>query len=496
MAAAAVISNQSVVDRVTSLPLVISTYGLVSSVYSNTKDTHPYLKSVCEAAEQGVRTITSVAFTTASPIIDKLEPQIAIANDLACKGLDKIEKTLPILHQPSEQMKGPLDNVMDHLVNNTPLNWLVGPFYSRMALEPPHTPASRASSSSSAYAQSQRQEPMEIVSSAKDVVTTATGAVTERVSGAKDSVSGTLSSVRGAVYDGMDKTRAAVSGSVSTVLVNTVARMVSIGVGSALSTSESLVEQYLPLTEDELELEAETATGFDREEASYYVRLGSLSTKLRKRAYTRAMAKIRDRKQRSVQFISELNSTVDLIEYGRRNIDGANQMVNNKLNSQSVLKSNGPNQHNGYEAEAIESRTLTLARSLTQQLQTTCLGLVSGLQGLPLHIQQEALSLSCSASQVYSSFSAASTLRELPDSVLSTSRVQLGRMKDSLDKVMDYLVNNTPLNWLVGPFYSRMAPEPPHTPASSASSSSSAYAQSQRQKPMEVEMESLQSHQR
>lgn len=29
---------------------------------------------------------------------------VAIANDLACKGLDKIEKTLPILHQPSEQV--------------------------------------------------------------------------------------------------------------------------------------------------------------------------------------------------------------------------------------------------------------------------------------------------------------------------------------------------------------------------------------------------------
>ncbi|KAK5875976.1 hypothetical protein CesoFtcFv8_026995 [Champsocephalus esox] len=420
MAAAAVISNQSVVERVTSLPLVISTYGLVSGVYSNTKDTHPYLKCVCEAAEQGVRTITSVAFTTASPIIDRLEPQIAIANDLACKGLDKIEKTLPILHQPSEQI----------------------------------------------------------------------------VSSAKDSVSGTLSSVRGAVYEGMDKTRAAVSVSVSTVLESRVVRMVSSGVDSALSTSESLVEQYLPLTEDELELEAETATGFDREEASYYVRLGSLSTKLRKRAYTRALANIRERKQHSVQFISELNSTVDLIEYGRRNIDEATQMVNNKLNSQSVWKSNGPNQHNGHEAEAIESRTLTLALSLTQQLQTTCLGLVSGLQGLPFHIQQEALSLSCSASQVYVSFSAASTLRELPDSVLSTSRVQLGRMKNSLDNVMDYLVNNTPLNWLVGPFYSRMAPEPPHTPASRASSSSSAYAQSQRQEPVEVEMKSLESHQR
>ncbi|XP_035760229.1 perilipin-2-like, partial [Neolamprologus brichardi] len=75
MATAEVIPTQSVVERVASLPLVSSTYGLVFSVYSSTKDNHPYIKTVCEAAEQGVRTITSVALTTASPIIDKLEPQ-------------------------------------------------------------------------------------------------------------------------------------------------------------------------------------------------------------------------------------------------------------------------------------------------------------------------------------------------------------------------------------------------------------------------------------
>lgn len=63
------------VDRVTSLPLVSSTYDMVSSMYSNTKDLSPYIKTVCEAAEQGVRTITSVALTTASPIMGKLEPQ-------------------------------------------------------------------------------------------------------------------------------------------------------------------------------------------------------------------------------------------------------------------------------------------------------------------------------------------------------------------------------------------------------------------------------------
>nr|XP_046236917.1 perilipin-2 [Scatophagus argus] len=446
MAAAEVISNQNVVERVTSLPLVSSTYGLVSSVYSNTKETHPYIRSVCEAAEQGVWNITSVVFITASPIIGKLEPQIAIANDLACKGLDRIEKTLPILHQPSEQ----------------------------------------------------------IVSNAKDVVTTAKDVVTGTVSGAKDTVSDTLTSAvektRGVVQDGMEKTRAVVSGSVSTVLESRVARLVSSGVDTALSTSESLVEQYLPLTEDEVELEAKTVRGFDKKERSYYVRLGSLSTKLRKRAYTSALAKIQDTKQRSKEFISELNSTVDLIEYGRKNIDGANKMVNDKLSSLVVWKSNSSNQENGHEAEVIESRTLTLARSLTQQLQTTCLVLVSSLQGLPHHIQQEALSLSHSATQIYHNFSKANRLRDLPDSVLTSSKVHLGRMKDSLDNVLDYLVNNTPLNWLVGPFYPRMDPEANRTQRSAASSSqatssSSPCSQQHQEEPKEIEMESLHSQQ-
>lgn len=109
--------------------------------------------------------------------------------------------------------------------------------------------------------------------------------------------------------------------------------------------------------------------------------------------------------------------------------------------------------------QAIESRTLALAHSLTQQLQTTCLVVVSSVQGLPNHIQQEALSLRRSASQMYVNFRVSSRLRELPDGMLSSSRIQLGQMKESLDHVMDYLVNNTPLNWLVGPFYPRMAPK-------------------------------------
>lgn len=50
---------------------------------------------------------------------------------------------------------------------------------------------------------------------------------------------------RGAVQGGMERTRAV-------VLESRVVRLVRSGVDTALSTSESLVEQYLPGTEEEL----------------------------------------------------------------------------------------------------------------------------------------------------------------------------------------------------------------------------------------------------
>ncbi|XP_015200618.2 perilipin-2 isoform X3 [Lepisosteus oculatus] len=368
MASMEVVAQQNVVARVANLPLVSSTYDMMTSVYSNTKENHPYIKSVCEVAEKSVMTITSVALTSAMPIIQKLEPQIAVANDLACKGLDKIEKTLPILHQPSDK----------------------------------------------------------IVANAKDVVTGAKDAVSITVMGAKDTVSYTITGVvdktKGAVQDGVEMTKAVVNGSVNTVMGSRVVQLVSSGVDTALSTSESLVDQYLPLTEEELENEAKNVEGFEvaTNKPSYYIRLGSLSTKFRKRAYHQAIAKVCDAKQRSQESISQLNYTVDL---------------------------------------HIESRTLAIARNLTHQLQTTCLTLVSSIQGLPQHIQDQAQSLTHSAAEVYSNFSSASSFRDMSDNVLASSKGQLGKMKESLDGVMDYLVNNTPLNWLVGPFYPRLSPD-------------------------------------
>ncbi|KAJ8384739.1 hypothetical protein AAFF_G00199450 [Aldrovandia affinis] len=238
-------ANKSVVCRLANLPLVSSTCHLLSLVYCNTKDNHPYLKTVCEVAESGVKTLITVALTRTSPVLDMLKPQIGAANVLACKGLDKIEQTWPILHQPPEQ-----------------------------------------------------------------------------------------------------------------------------------------------------------------------------------------------------------------IEYTRRNVGDANSKlhsVQGKLSSWVEWKRGGHDGGDG-EEQHMESRTLAVARSLTHQLQTTCLSLAPSLQGLPQNIQHQALSVALSASEIYSSFSGASAFRDLSDGALASSRAQLARMKESLDSVMDYLVNNTPLNWLVPDF--------------------------------------------
>ncbi|NXN20204.1 PLIN2 protein, partial [Indicator maculatus] len=402
--------KQNIVSRVVNLPLVSSTYDMVSTAYVTTKDNHPYLKSVCEIAEKGVKTITSVAMTGAMPIIQKLEPQIVVANNYACIGLDKIEERLPILNQPTDK----------------------------------------------------------VVANAKDVVVGAREAVTTTVTGAKETVAHTITGVVGktkeAMQDSVEMTKSVVNGSINTVLGSRVVQLVSSGMDSALTKSETLVDQYLPLTEAELEKEAAKVEGFEVEvqKPSYYVRLGSLSSKVRTRAYQQALNKVRDARQKSQEAISQLHHTVSLIEYARKNMNSANQKLldaQEKIYQSWVEWKKKTGQNDGEElhsTEHIELRTLGIARSLTQQLQTTCLTLVSSLQGLPQNVQDQVYSVGSIAGDVYQSFRSASSFQELSDSFLASSKGQLKKMKESLDDVMDYLVNNTPLTWLVGPFYPQL----------------------------------------
>ncbi|XP_041041515.1 perilipin-2-like isoform X2 [Carcharodon carcharias] len=385
MAPATVDMPQNVIARVAKLPLLSNAYDMVTSVYSSTKENHPYLKSVCDAAERGVTAITSVAVTSAVPILQKLEPQIAFANGYACKGLDKIEEKLPFLHQPADQV---VANAKDVLATK--------------------------------------------VSNAKDVVT-------HTVTGAKETVASKITRVvaktKETVQESIEITKVVVNDSMSHILESGMAKMLTNGIHSALVTSEVLVDHYLPLTEDKQAQETNGIDGFEVDplKQSCFERLGSLSTKVCQRAYQQAVVKIHSAKQHGQEAISQLCRTTDLIEYASENMGTANKKIHDaqdKLHQTWAEWRKSNMECEDYESHAAES--------------------------LPQNVQEQVHSVNVLARELYSTFKFKTSFKELPSQILSTSKDQLSKMKDSVDGVMDYLVNNTPLNWLVGPFYPQL----------------------------------------
>ncbi|XP_067872639.1 perilipin-3-like isoform X2 [Heterodontus francisci] len=407
--------EQNVVNRVTSLPLVSSAYDMVSAVYNSTKENHPYVKSVCDVAEQGVKTISAVAVSGAKPIIDKLEPQISAANEYACIGLNKLEEKLPILQQTTPQVVA---------------------------------------------------DTRELVSS---TITGAKDAVSNTVTGAKNTVTGVVDMAKGAVHGGIEKTKTVMVEGVNTVVSSRVGQMVTTGVDSALNKSEELVDHYLPMTEEELAKLATSVEGFEvapAHEQSYYVRLGSLSSKIRHRAYQHSTSKLQKARQSSQDIMAQLHKTMDLIELAKKGVDSANQKlhdVQEKLHQTWIdwLKKQPEGQvEEGAPKPELESQTLTMARSLTQQLQTTCRTVVSNVHGLPQHIQDKVQQIRKTAETIHTSFSSVHSFGDLSGQLLAQSREKMLKIRESMDGVMDYVLHNTPLNWMVGPFAPQLTEHP------------------------------------
>ncbi|XP_015262255.1 PREDICTED: perilipin-3-like isoform X2 [Gekko japonicus] len=396
--------------RVANLPLVSSAYDMVSSAYASTKESHPYVKMVCDVAETGVKTIAAAAVSGAQPILNKLEPQISSANEYMCKGLDKLEEKLPILQQPTDK----------------------------------------------------------VFSDTKELVTST-------VSGARDAVSNTVTGARNTVTSTVtgvvDKTKEAVQGGVEMTrsAVATGVNMVASGVDSILGKSEGLVDHYLPVTEEELAQLATSMEGFDmasveqqKEQQSYFVRLGSLSSKVRHRAYQHSLGKLRNARQGTQDALSQLSQTIELIEHIKQGVDQRIQSTQEKLH-QMWLQWNPKQSAETSQKEApqpeIESQALEVSRGIAQQLHSTTAALVSNLQGLPAGIQEKVSLVRQNVDELRTSFLSAKSLQDLSASILAQSRERVTQARELTDELLEHVTHNAPLSWLVGPFAPSGKPE-------------------------------------
>lgn len=389
--------QQNVVARVGNLPLVSSACEAMSSAYISTKDSVPLLKGVMDAAESGVRTLGAAATSSSKPLLGYIEPQLATVNQYAIKGLDKMEENISILHKPADK-----------------------------------------------------------------VVSDTMGMVYQSVAGAKGAV-------MGAVRGGVEMTRAAVSGGISTVMSTSLGQMVSSGMGLALSRSEDWVDQNLPLSERELAALAEpassgevsTTTASPPGSPSYFVRLGKLSSKVQERAMEQSILRAQRARDATYATVTQISSTLDLLETARSDpgattdqTDGASEQLEQRWTEWKQGQTEAqPTEPEPEEAkddnEKLEWRALSMVRGLSDQLKSACSSVVSSAQGLPGAVQEQLSSARQSAEELRSSLGNTSSLTPV---LLERSRQQLTQVQQSLDGVMEYLLNNTPLNWLVGPF--------------------------------------------
>ncbi|NXK72992.1 PLIN3 protein, partial [Amazona guildingii] len=398
----------SAVDRVTSLPLLNSAFNLVSSAYTYTKETHPCLSGVCSVAETVAAVAVGSVVGGAQPILNQLEPQIALVNEYACKGLDQLEENLPFLQQPA-----------DKVISDT------------------------------------KQLVSTKVTSAMDAACEAKEAMANKVTEAVDLT-------KNVVGDSVKLTRSVVTSTInSAVEAAHVSQAVGGGVEAVLGMSEDLVDHYLPMTDEELgKLATSEGLGMasveeQRQNKSYFVRLGSLSNKVRRRAYHLSLQKLQRLRQSTQETLSRLQLAIKLIDsvkgqVGQKLLDGQEKLYQLWLDW-SLTQPKGNQVKTASQVE-VESRTLTMLHIITRQLQPTFETLKESIQGLPSSIQEAVYKATQNIHQLHRSFSSAVSFQDLSSTTLAQSQDWVAEARRSLDVLLEYVTQNTPLNWVVGPF--------------------------------------------
>lgn len=362
------LDQHNVVKRVVALPLVRATCTAVSGAYNSAKDRHPLLGSACRFAEHCVCSVATCALDHAQPLLEHLQPKLATVNDLACRGLDKLEEKLPFLQQPSDT----------------------------------------------------------VVTSAKD-------AVAKSVTGVVDLAQ------RGRRWSGELR------------------RSMSQAMDIVLGKSEELVDHFLPMTEAELVALAAESQGPEvgsveeqRQKQGYFVRLGSLSARLRHLAYEHSLGKLRESKHRTQEMLAQLQKTLELIQHMQSRASPTPTFHHPKV--QELCGDWSPCLENGYRHSQVELETLALSRSLTVELQSAVDALAGCVRGLPPSAQAKVAEVQRSVDALQATFADAHCLGDVAPTALAEGQGSVAQAHACVDEFLDLVLRAMPLAWLVGPF--------------------------------------------
>uniref|UniRef100_A0A8D0BE20 Perilipin n=1 Tax=Salvator merianae TaxID=96440 RepID=A0A8D0BE20_SALMN len=261
--------------------------------------------------------------------------------------------------------------------------------------------------------------------------------VSSKVAGAKEAVSK-------AVQDGKEM-----------VVETRMGKMALSGAEAVLEKSEELLDHYLPMTDEELDRQgASKSVPMAHETQGYFVRLGSLSTKLQHRAYQYAVAKVKATRDNIQEIFSQLRQAIGQVWISALCIELTKQCAEEKLQESQdrtcqvwlsfCLKKS--------KSLEIESQTLAMSYHITRQLQTAYKNLIASIQGLPENFQHNVQLAYHNIEEIHTYFTKANSFKDLSSTILKQSKEKASKAQEYVDDILEYVLNNTPLSWLVGPF--------------------------------------------
>ncbi|ETE57670.1 Perilipin-3, partial [Ophiophagus hannah] len=400
--------RQCAIQKFAAVPIIGSTYEWVSSTYNFAKQSHPAIQAVFEIAETGVKNIAR----STEPLLDIFEPQLSIANTFACRNLDRLQHKFPIMQQ-----------TVDQIVTN--------------AIESIYTKLTEA----------------------KDIMDTM---LDIGIEAAAESVEVTLCSARSAV---------------NTMMEINVAQMMARSVDKMIFKSDDLLERFLPITDEEFlaiafsdHSKGSGAASLEKqkEEPSYYRRLGSLSIKLCSRAYHHSLIKIKLGAQQTLFQLEQLfylvrNSVIlcyaweikERLKYTKEELDHKVHRGQEKVYQMWKEWYKGqPKQGQSNEANQAEMESCALATSysVAQKMQEVCQKILTNMQSLPEHLQQKIQQAQYDLKELQAVLSTATSFQDLPSGFLKETPKKINKARKAVYEVMEYIAKYTRLSWVDGPY--------------------------------------------
>ncbi|XP_071108275.1 perilipin-2-like isoform X1 [Haliotis cracherodii] len=385
--------DEQFISKLGNLPMVNLAWTTAFSAYEKTKERHTLLKTALNLAESSVTTVAQ----TAKPLVDKVQPQIAVVNHYACEKLNNLETKYPVITQPADEVYASSKKACEEYLK--PVTSTVSGVYNV----------------------------------GKQQVTRVGQFGTDTVNGVKNYSTAQIARVQSLGQGVLDASLGTKCGQLAVS-----------GLDGVLSTSEHLVDRYLPPEDGEI----------DKPEKNPLYRATSLTSKVRRRMYKRAMRDLRGVQVKGQDALSKLNFTVNLIDYAKNNIEQARTLVGDGVTAVQEKVGETWTRITSEEEEGeeknpqnLEERTILLARRLTRQIRNSTNTVSQYVTSQPQHLRESIAQAKKYVEELYTTFSKAKSFEDLPSWFLNETKDRLSYVQEALSFATDLLIS-TPLNWL------------------------------------------------